>query len=293
MGALAAISTLTRKADRINGLNPLLRPLRPGRTALRRLLLRVHRPPETGPPEVAIVGLGDGLRMMVDTLELVQRDVFLVGADPEIRALLRRHVRAGGPAIDVGAHAGLYTLLMARRAGPGLVLACEPNPGLAATLRDNVALNGLANVRVVEAAITAADGPVSFQIPADARHVAGASLGGDLHQHLRDATVVEARGARLDSLVAEQCLEGVSFVKIDAEGFEPGVLEGAQDLLRRDRPAVLFEYTGAWWARGGKSLDQAVDLLRQAGYTGFFRVSWRGLQPIGTTIPARMDVLAL
>src|SRR5690348_14247261 len=79
------------------------------------------------------------------------------------QAELARVLRPGTCFLDVGAHAGLYTLLAARLVGPtGSVVAIEPLPSNVRILRRHLELNRLHNVTVIEAAAGAKAGPGRF-----------------------------------------------------------------------------------------------------------------------------------
>jgi FkbM family methyltransferase len=245
-----------------------------------------------GTDQEEIIDLAGGLRMKVDTLELVQRTIFLIGYEPEPVALVRRHLVSGFSAIDVGAHVGAITLVMAQAVRHGTVLACEPNPQLAVRLAENIALSGLNNVLVRQVAVGAHSGWAALQVPTDRRHVGGSSLaaGDHTHHHATETLIVPM--LTLDELVAESGLRKVALVKIDVEGFEAAVLSGGRHLLERDRPSLIFEYTGPWWTACGASLEGVTDMLSDLGYRHFAQVHWRGLRPIPSPLPTQMNVFA-
>jgi FkbM family methyltransferase len=169
-----------------------------------------------------------GLRLQVDVARSnPQRLLWLEGERflPE-RDVLRRLLRPGMRAVDVGANIGYYLLLIESRIGPGGAVACfEPEPDNLRELERNVRANRLENVRVFAAAVGAEDGRVAMRTGINAA-VAGEG-GGDFSVPL----------LRLDS-----ALEGpVDFMKIDVEGYEGHVLEGARRLLREHRPVLFVE----------------------------------------------------
>ncbi|HEY2290911.1 MAG TPA: FkbM family methyltransferase [Thermoanaerobaculia bacterium] len=169
-----------------------------------------------------------GLRLRVDVARgNPQRLLYLEGERfmPE-REVVRRLLRPGMRAVDVGANIGYYLLLIESVVGPGGSVACfEPEPENLRELERNVAANRLANVRVLAAAVGAEDGRVSMRVGINAAVVG--EEGGDFTVPL----------LRLDS-----ALDGpVDFVKIDVEGYEGHVLVGARRLLREHRPALLVE----------------------------------------------------
>lgn len=140
---------------------------------------------------------------------------------------------AGGVAIDVGANLGEWSVPLAMAVGiGGQVLCCEPNPSIAAALAATLRINNLHQARVVEAALSAEDGEGRLKV--DPAHTGLSRLS-------PDATGVGIRLRRLDTVVAEYALDRVDLVKIDVEGHERLVFDGAIETLRRFRPAVVFE----------------------------------------------------
>lgn len=149
---------------------------------------------------------------------------------------LARTVSPGMQAVDVGAHAGYHTLALAQLVGPGgSVVAVEPNPASAALLAANVALNGHAKtVAVHEIALGHLDqGTGRLCVPP----------GEPKNAHLTQDEAAPGLGVATRSLDALVGATGrVDFLKIDAEGSEAMILEGAMRTLRRERPSIVLEY---------------------------------------------------
>lgn len=143
------------------------------------------------------------------------------------RRLLRRLVRPGQSVADVGANIGYYGLLFAQAVGPSGRVACiEPEPDNVAELRRNVEGNRLANVEVVPVAVGASTGTVSLR---------GGINGAVVEDGLGE---VQVPLRTLDELLGDR---PVDFIKIDVEGYEGHVLEGAARLLEEQRPALFVE----------------------------------------------------
>ncbi len=286
------IAALSRALGRLNGLDPWQRPLRPLRTAVRRILLRAYPPARAQRYFGVTAPVSGGLRMRLDPRSYIEWEVLFTGYEPEVRELLRRALRPGDVAVDVGANAGAHALVMAAACGPaGRVVACEPNPELRTRLEANVALNGLGQVTVRPYAVTAEPGPVTLHVPADPVHTGGASLLGGVHEHLRDARRIEVEGVTLDELARREGLTHVRLVKIDVEGLEAAALAGGRALIARDRPALAFEYTREWWHAAGASLETVLADLRGLGYQ-VRTVTWRGLREVPSADPGRMNLWA-
>ena len=170
--------------------------------------------------------------------------------EAEEARMFERLVGPGDTVLDLGAHIGFYTLLASHRVGAvGRVFAFEPSPVNAWYLRQHARLNRCANVEVHEAAVSDRTGSTAFL---SGRGSGTGRIGG--HGGLRVRTV------RLDDFVAEQRLRP-AIVKIDVEGAEGLVLEGARELLRTARPTLFLSTHGPEAAEHCRRLLQRFDYL--------------------------------
>lgn len=76
----------------------------------------------------------------------------------------------------------------------------------------------------------------------------------------------------------------VTFIKIDVEGFEPSVIQGALQLLKRDKPTLLIEIYPMLLARHGFTAADVINPLRAIGYS-------RITEAIGNSTEPRWDIL--
>ena len=161
----------------------------------------------------------------------------------ELAAVAAAVLPPDGVVLDVGANIGLSVLAWAPLVPQGRIVAVEPSPRTARALARTVALNGLGGQVAVEAvALGATPGEAAFHAAA---HSAGA--------HLMDPGTLDAASLpqvrvpveTVDALVARQGLGRLDLIKIDVEGFETEVLDGAAATLARFRPVVLAEFN-AW-----------------------------------------------
>jgi FkbM family methyltransferase len=236
-------------------------PIRRGKGFLTRSVFRPLLPdyPSTFP-----VRLKDGSRF-----DLYYRDVlgteFLIHGSFESAeiALLKTLTRPGTCVFDVGANVGCLTVPIARSNPMAEVFAIEPLPANVQRLRAHLALNGLENVRVVEAAASGVEGTISFSPSADP------ALGTTSERHANDG-VFAVRSTTIDALWASAGAREVSVMKIDVEGAELAVLRGARSVLRQCSPALLIE---------ANTPTALTDLVRDLQPFGYFRQAVRGLQP--------------
>ncbi|HEX4440967.1 MAG TPA: FkbM family methyltransferase [Thermoanaerobaculia bacterium] len=181
----------------------------------------------------------------------------------EIRAL-RESLRAGDLAVDVGANKGAYTWWMRRAVGRrGRVVAFEPQPELAAYLRDMSAAMGWDNVAVREAAASDLAGRATLRVPGE-----GPSPGASL-----EAAAVAAAGREIPCATErlDDALAGAgraALIKVDVEGHELAVFRGAAGILARDRPVLLFECEARHL--GDRAPSDVFDFLAALGYSGSF-----------------------
>jgi FkbM family methyltransferase len=167
----------------------------------------------------------------------------------EQTALFEQMLRPGDTVLDVGANVGYYTLLAAVLVGEhGRVHAFEPEPRNAGFLRRHAAINRCRNVTVQQAAVSDRAGTARFDFGS------GSGTG-----HLADAGAIEVRTLRLDDYCAEHGLAPTA-IKIDVEGAEMSVLQGARETLRRHLPALFLSTHGPEVHRA------SLDFLRGMGY---------------------------
>jgi FkbM family methyltransferase len=160
---------------------------------------------------------------------------------PNVHPAVLGFLQPGSVVIDVGANLGEWTVPFARKVGPaGRVLAIEPAPRNAVALESTLAANALRHAEIVRCAVGDNDGIAQFAVPVvtSARTDTGtARIGPTCAGH--DALQVPLRS--LDSLAAEHNLTRLDLIKVDVEGHERKVLDGAAAILGRYRPVLVVE----------------------------------------------------
>jgi len=185
------------------------------------------------------------------------------------RQFIRQFLKPGDTFVDVGANIGLFTLIAAKTVGPkGRVIAFEPTPQVYRRLNFNIQLNSLKKVIARQEALSDEDGVFPFNMSDDgfdAWNSFASPIGG---QSFRKA-VVNCR--KWDRLADELDLLGkVQLMKIDVEGWETHVLNGAGvSLGRGDAPVLLVEFTDAAAQSAGSSCKELYLKLRELGYRLF------------------------
>lgn len=139
---------------------------------------------------------------------------------------------------DIGANTGLFTLLAAAGSKDRHVHAFEPVPKIFEYLKRNVETNNLRNVKPVCKAITNYDGEIELYIPSSVVFPTASST---LKGFRKAAETITVPALKADTYVAGNRIPKVDLLKIDTEGTEHQVLEGAKYILERDTPAIICE----------------------------------------------------
>ena len=161
---------------------------------------------------------------------------------------------------DVGAHTGVYTLLVAAVNPAAHIRAFEPNPAVVPMLLGNLEANRLPEDIVEAAALSDVSGVAYLDVPFNVT-----------------AATVGARGIPIRAVRGDDVDDGspVDLVKIDVEGHELAVLQGMGGVLARCHPALIIEVLGA-----GENLAAVRSLLEPLGYSNCSYFTECGLVPI-------------
>lgn len=205
--------------------------------------------------------------------EAIEREP--IGSEPGPERLMRRLLKPGMTAVDVGAHAGRYTRAMSLLVGPeGCVLALEPSPSSAARVRAVVGSKGLDNVTVERIAASDQDGSAMLN-EYDEPRSSWSTLGrpnnqtnaADPASQIPVASSTRVRTERLESVAMAHGLERIHYLKIDAEGAEPGVVRGLGRLLDRARvDHIQFEVSTKTIEGMGERAGSIFDELLKRHY---------------------------
>jgi FkbM family methyltransferase len=167
--------------------------------------------------------------------------------EPEVVEKISDLARGGGHLYDIGAHVGVFECLWMAAGGTG-VTAFEPLPYNAKLVRAVVARNQLANVTVLEVAVSDEDRATT--VIADESSISTSSMAcltsirsaveREDAARFRNGTVTTVAGRRLDTVCGEHKLPSPTVIKIDVEGAEAHVVRGALTTLAA-KPAIICE----------------------------------------------------
>lgn len=237
----------------------------------------LHRLPIAGPMYKLVFRFVDtpaqiqfrGVTLRIDQSDTTITPTLLTGQYEATELdLLESILEPGMVVVDVGANNGAYTCISSQHVGPdGRVIAIEPVAENLDLLQQSVALNQACtqNVTIIAAAAGADDGTIRIHL--DDGNSGTHSVGGN-GERWQDVPM-----RPISDIVHDEQLEFLDVMKIDVEGFEPQVLEGAREALRRFTPTLLCEFDSAMIKNaGGSPTNFAAQLF---AYGDVFRIDER------------------
>lgn len=199
---------------------------------------------------------------------------------------LAKYLLPGDVVVDVGSNIGTHTLAAATRVGErGLVIAIEPHPRTFSYLEHNVRRNGVHHVVLMNLALGNRDSLVGFSDRyEDNENLVMESQTAPITVPMRQLDSIEPAPGR-----------SIALLKIDVEGFELPILQGASQTLTRVQ-AILYEACDAHFARFGYRFAQLLQWLENCGFTSYHLEVRRGhLVPVQRegSLPGCCNLLAL
>jgi FkbM family methyltransferase len=217
-----------------------------------------------------------GFQMLVRADEAVGRRIYYGKSfENDETEFFLGNVRDTDVCIDVGANIGYYTLLFAKLAPRGKVVAFEPVPMTYHMLSVNLLANGVTNAVVSTLVIGDSEKDVNFVVSRDGAFSSLVDTGREPTQRMICVPMTS-----LDGYCADQGITRVDVLKVDVEGAETRVIEGASNLFenasRRPR-IVMLELHEAMLRQHGSSISHAVHLMEGYGYQPFVFIGGKAI----------------
>lgn len=178
---------------------------------------------------------------------------------------MKKYLRNGDVFIDIGSNIGLYSLIASSFIGKeGSIYAIEPTPETFSRLKKNIALNNFKNINTLNFGLSNSENVVDFNTSNDG-YDAWNSLA-KLDQ-LKKGAKIKINVKTLDSVLDKNSITKVDLVKLDVEGWEKYVLEGASNLLNHaDPPVFMVEFTESNAFVAGYYLGELYDYMTSYGF---------------------------
>ncbi|MFK7946489.1 MAG: FkbM family methyltransferase [Saprospiraceae bacterium] len=226
-----------------------------GNYKLRDLL--AHRPKSSDALTIKIVK-NDGINFELDISNYNDWRVYYRVFDKSMDYLLST-IKSEACIIDVGANLGYYTLNFAKVAPNGKVFAFEPHPLNLNKLKKNIALNPFTNITIHDMAVGKENGRLCLEV-AEKNNLGTSRVVLDKSRK-QDIQVIT-----LDNFIKGQNISEINVLKIDVEGFEMDVLQGAVEVIREHKPILFVELCDKHLRNYGSSALDMIEYLRSLKY---------------------------
>lgn len=212
------------------------------------------------------------IHFLADLSDRIQRHVLMYGGyrtERRHKNFMIGRIQPGQVVLDIGGHAGYYTLLFAKYTGAGgRVYTFEPNPDNYAILEKNVRRNGFQNVELRREVVSDSDEPLQLYLP----HQENTGNGSLYASSDTAYGNIEVQAINPDRFFQERGIEKIDLIKIDVEGHEENVLRGLHHYLSlpaESSPEVFVEVNELTLRRAGKTPDQIFQLMHSIGYSAY------------------------
>jgi FkbM family methyltransferase len=187
--------------------------------------------------------------------------------------------------LDIGSNAGLYSMIAAKKSKDIRVVAFDPTNASAHYFRNNIAVNGFeSNINFFQLAISDVKGEISFyevrnkKYPFLKHNLGGAASAVNKPKEYKE---IKVPSTPLEDCLKENNLEDlqIDFVKIDAEGVEPQIIQGMDSVIKTHKPIIVCEilfndiekelenefskYDYLFFGHKGKKLIQLDSIIRK------------------------------
>jgi len=164
---------------------------------------------------------------------------------------------------DIGANVGYFTLVAATAlVNRGQIVAFEPGKNAYARLTENLSLNSYRNIKTYQVAVSNREGEAVLHVSGDIADSSASLFPAGGGQAGREV----CRTVALDHFLAAEDLRPPGLIKLDAEGAELAVLQGAQGLISQSPPMFLMEMEEKNLKAAGASKAAIQQFLEGYGY---------------------------
>jgi FkbM family methyltransferase len=162
-------------------------------------------------------------------------------SDLKLFTILAKHARV---IIDIGANTGSFSILSAAVNKNACIYAIEPYSPNFARLNINLKINDCKNVKPLQVAMGESTGTVEFTVPESNAISEVSSINGEFSKSMypdltwkKEIVTLET----MDHVRASNSIGKINLIKCDVETYEMNVFRGMDQILREDRPTILFE----------------------------------------------------
>jgi FkbM family methyltransferase len=178
--------------------------------------------------------------------------------------LVKRLIKKNDFVIDVGANFGYYATLFAKLVGPeGNVIAFEPTNNYFKLLNENISLNNFKNIEIVKMGLSNIRQDLEISIDDSS-----ATIHQPFKIYVKSKETISL--ITLDDFVSDRGLSNIDFIKIDVDGHDPFVLEGAIKTIQKFNPIVIMEVSHLHYVEAGITAWDFYEKLQRWGFIIYY-----------------------
>lgn len=239
----------------------------PGGYYVYKIMSKIFPPPQTS--DIKIIDTPCYFKIKVDLSKYLGHSIFWRGAhDWSTIFVLKNFVKNDDVIFDIGANIGEYTLYAASLINSnGKVYSFEPVQSVFNTLKQNVDLNSHLRNKII--CINKGLGNKKAILPIyDEQNNINEGLF-SIHQKnfIQSKKIQDIEIDTLDNFVNENSIDKIDFIKIDVEGNELYVLQGAESCLKKLQPKLLIEMSEKNFNAAGYTKQNIFNFLESLGYS--------------------------
>jgi FkbM family methyltransferase len=184
--------------------------------------------------------------------------------EPFTTKLIARKLKEGMVCVDIGANIGYFATLESKKVGKnGKVIAIEPSPIAFSYLEKNLKVLNNSKYETYDCACFDSDTTINFGIEENYSNVSRIDDDSTLRPVSKNSKKIQISAKKLDSLLLENEIK-IDFLRMDVEGYELKVLEGAKNIIKKFKPMIQFELHLD--ALGYENTKKILELIRDENY---------------------------
>lgn len=180
--------------------------------------------------------------------------------------LAKQYSKPNASIFDIGANVGAFAVKLANNTEDNTIYAFEPNPYVYKHFVKNLDNNKPASNSIIPNMLGVGHKKESLGFIWEKANSGGGKFTKEKKQDKLEII-------SLDHYVKEHKISNIDFVKIDVEGFEPFVVEGAVETIQNELPVVYIEVSPKWWNDKGYTTESVLEIFKKQNYSFLLETS--------------------